>query len=70
MERTNKSIDRAWLQKSGDFFHLRKQLRICLVGDERHTVIVATAAQDAILEKVSMAIRIRSLGQDISYFSH
>lgn len=38
------------------------------MADERQTVIAASAAQDEILEKVSMAVRIRSLGQDISCF--
>lgn len=41
-----------------------------MAADERQTVIVATAAQDEILKKVSIAIRIRSLGQDISCVFH
>ena len=40
------------------------------MADERQTVVVTAAAQDEILEKVSMAIKIRSLGQDIPCFFH
>lgn len=40
------------------------------MADERQPVIITTAAEDEILEKARMDIRISSLGQDTSHFFH